>query len=39
MDGSRFVRSADIVAVTVEPTGVTPDDDHGVGFGLSVSHE
>jgi hypothetical protein len=39
MDGSRFVRSADIVAVRVEPTGATPDDDHGVGFGLSVSHE
>jgi hypothetical protein len=38
MDGSQLVRSADIVAVRVTPAGATSDDDHGVGFGLTVVH-
>jgi hypothetical protein len=36
MDGSQLIRGADIAAVKVVPAGVTPDDDHGVGFGLTV---
>jgi hypothetical protein len=38
MDGSQFVRSADIVAVRVTPAGATPED-AGVGFGLTVIHD
>jgi hypothetical protein len=36
MDGSQLIRGADIAAVRVVPVGVTPDDDYGVGFGLST---
>jgi hypothetical protein len=36
MDGSQLVRGADIAAVRVVPVGVIPDDDYGVGFGLTA---
>jgi hypothetical protein len=39
MDGSQLVRGADIAAVKVVPVGVVPDDDYGVGFGLTAIHE
>jgi hypothetical protein len=39
MDGSQLVRGADIAAVRVVPVGVVPDDDYGVGFGLTVIHD
>jgi hypothetical protein len=39
MDGSQLVRGADIAAVKVVPVGVTPDDDYGVGFRLTVVHD
>jgi hypothetical protein len=37
MDGSQFIRGADIASIRVTPAGVTPDD-AGVGFGLTVIH-
>jgi hypothetical protein len=39
MDGAQLIRGADIVAIRVVPVGVTPEDDHGVGFGLTVVHD
>jgi hypothetical protein len=36
MDGAQLVRGGDIVAVRVVPVTSTPDDDHGVGFGLTA---
>jgi hypothetical protein len=39
MDGSQLVRGVDIAAVRVVPVGVTPDDDYGVGFRLTVVHD
>jgi hypothetical protein len=38
MDGSQFIRGADIASIRVIPAGVTPDD-AGVGFGLTVIHD
>jgi hypothetical protein len=37
MDGSQFIRGADIASIRVMPAGVTPDD-AGIGFGLTVIH-
>jgi hypothetical protein len=39
MDGAQLIRGVDIVAIRVVPVAVAPEDDHGVGFGLTVIHD